>query len=241
MTGATADFATKPISRYSFAWRTASAPLWTVIILHLPSLGVSRPNSIVQLTACFPSILSPPKPSTRQPYHQSWPDYLSVAIYAARSAASVRDSPISSPRAASKEATKVSDIRAAGGALKLGKKEADERMERSLYQRGLGYSYDAVKIFMPAEADLRAVRRARAAGHDGGDLLAEEPRPGALARRLAARARHRQVHHLGQADDRGAVDQRTCDRPRGDRGAGAAARGQIEVSVVARFLDWLYR
>jgi hypothetical protein len=23
-------------------------------------------------------------------------------------------------------------------------------MERSLYQRGLGYSYDAVKIFMPA-------------------------------------------------------------------------------------------
>ena len=39
-----------------------------------------------------------------------------------------------------------------GGALKLGKKEADERMERSLYQRGLGYSYDAVKIFMPAGA-----------------------------------------------------------------------------------------
>ena len=25
-------------------------------------------------------------------------------------------------------------------------------MERSLYQRGLGYSYDAVKIFMPAGA-----------------------------------------------------------------------------------------
>ena len=39
-----------------------------------------------------------------------------------------------------------------GGALKLGKKEADERMERSLYQRGLGYSYNAVKIFMPAGA-----------------------------------------------------------------------------------------
>jgi hypothetical protein len=31
----------------------------------------------------------------------------------------------------------------------MGKKEADERMERSLYERGLGYSYDAVKIFLP--------------------------------------------------------------------------------------------
>jgi len=27
--------------------------------------------------------------------------------------------------------------------LKAGKKEADNRMERSLYQRGVGYSYDA--------------------------------------------------------------------------------------------------
>ena len=39
-----------------------------------------------------------------------------------------------------------------GGALKVGKKEADGRVERSLYQRGVGYSYDAVKIFMPAGA-----------------------------------------------------------------------------------------
>jgi hypothetical protein len=39
-----------------------------------------------------------------------------------------------------------------GGALKIGKKEADGRVERSLYQRGVGYSYDAVKIFMPAGA-----------------------------------------------------------------------------------------
>jgi hypothetical protein len=48
------------------------------------------------------------------------------------------------------------------GALKVGKTEADQRMMRSLYQRGVGYSYDAVKIFMPAGAK-RAVRRARAA------------------------------------------------------------------------------
>jgi hypothetical protein len=34
-------------------------------------------------------------------------------------------------------------------ALKLGKKESDERVERSLYNRAIGYSYDAVKIFLP--------------------------------------------------------------------------------------------
>lgn len=36
--------------------------------------------------------------------------------------------------------------------LKAGKAEADERVERSLYQRAVGYEYDAVKIFMPAGA-----------------------------------------------------------------------------------------
>jgi hypothetical protein len=39
-----------------------------------------------------------------------------------------------------------------GEALKVGKKEADQRVERSLYQKAVGYSYDAVKIFMPAGA-----------------------------------------------------------------------------------------
>jgi hypothetical protein len=37
-------------------------------------------------------------------------------------------------------------------ALELGKKEADQRTTRSLYQKANGYSYDAVKIFMPAGA-----------------------------------------------------------------------------------------
>lgn len=32
-------------------------------------------------------------------------------------------------------------------ALKLGKDEADDRVEKSLYRRALGYSHDAVKIF----------------------------------------------------------------------------------------------
>jgi hypothetical protein len=39
-----------------------------------------------------------------------------------------------------------------GSALKLGKEEPDARTKRSLYQRANGYSYDAVKIFMPAGA-----------------------------------------------------------------------------------------
>jgi len=35
-------------------------------------------------------------------------------------------------------------------ALKVGKEAADERVERSLYQRAIGYEQDEVKIFMPA-------------------------------------------------------------------------------------------
>lgn len=38
-------------------------------------------------------------------------------------------------------------------ALKIEKGEYDERVKRSLAQRAIGYSYDAVKIFHPAGAD----------------------------------------------------------------------------------------
>ena len=38
-------------------------------------------------------------------------------------------------------------------ALKTGKAEADERVERSLYHKAVGYSFEAVKIFMPAGKD----------------------------------------------------------------------------------------
>lgn len=38
-------------------------------------------------------------------------------------------------------------------ALKEGKSEADDRVERSLYQRAIGYEQEAVKIFMPAGKD----------------------------------------------------------------------------------------
>ncbi len=37
-------------------------------------------------------------------------------------------------------------------ATRAGKKHADERVVRSLYQRAVGYTFDAVKIFMPAGA-----------------------------------------------------------------------------------------
>jgi len=37
-------------------------------------------------------------------------------------------------------------------ALKAGKAEADDRVERSLYHKAVGYRHEAVKIFMPANA-----------------------------------------------------------------------------------------
>ena len=37
-------------------------------------------------------------------------------------------------------------------ALKAGKSVADERVERALYQRAVGYTFDAVKIFLPKDA-----------------------------------------------------------------------------------------
>lgn len=37
-------------------------------------------------------------------------------------------------------------------ALKAGKAEADDRVERALYHKAVGYTFDAVKIFMPAGA-----------------------------------------------------------------------------------------
>ena len=38
------------------------------------------------------------------------------------------------------------------GAIRTGKSAADERVERSLYNRAVGYSHEAVKIFMPGGA-----------------------------------------------------------------------------------------
>ena len=38
-------------------------------------------------------------------------------------------------------------------ALKVAKEEADAKVERSLFQRATGFEHDAVKIFMPKDAD----------------------------------------------------------------------------------------
>ncbi|HBA32969.1 MAG TPA: terminase [Gammaproteobacteria bacterium] len=38
-------------------------------------------------------------------------------------------------------------------ALKVGKQAADERVERSLYMKAIGYEQDETKIFMPAGAE----------------------------------------------------------------------------------------
>lgn len=50
-------------------------------------------------------------------------------------------------------------------ALKAGKDEADARVERSLYQKAIGYEQEEVKIFMPggAEAPVYAPFRAKIA------------------------------------------------------------------------------
>lgn len=37
--------------------------------------------------------------------------------------------------------------------LKVGKEVADDRVERSLYQKAIGYEQEEVKIFMPAQAE----------------------------------------------------------------------------------------
>lgn len=42
-------------------------------------------------------------------------------------------------------------------ALKVAKDVADERVERSLYQRALGFEHDAVKIFVNKEGDVTKV------------------------------------------------------------------------------------
>lgn len=98
-------------------------------------------------------------------------------------------------------------------ALKAGKDAADERVERSLYQRAIGYEQDEVKIFMPGGSsepvyapfrakiapdttaaifwlknrrsqDWRDVNRQEVTGKDGGPIRTEET--GAGAAKLAA-------------------------------------------------------
>ncbi|MCB1470819.1 MAG: helix-turn-helix domain-containing protein [Rhizobiaceae bacterium] len=45
------------------------------------------------------------------------------------------------------------------GALKVGKEEADNRVERSLYQRAVGYTFESEKVFCQQGAVVRAAIR----------------------------------------------------------------------------------
>ena len=45
------------------------------------------------------------------------------------------------------------------GALKVGKEEADNRVERSLYQRAVGYTFESEKVFCQQGAVVRAPTR----------------------------------------------------------------------------------
>lgn len=68
--------------------------------------------------------------------------------------------------------------KAFGNALKIGKGEFDDRVERALAQRAVGYSYDTEKIFMPpgSTEETRVVYREHI-----------PPDPGAAMKWLAAR------------------------------------------------------
>lgn len=99
-------------------------------------------------------------------------------------------------------------------ALIDGKTAADDRVERSLYQRAVGYEQEEVKIFMPSGADepvyapfrakipadvgaaklwltnrrgeaWREVSRQEHTGKDGGPIQTEDLTPNEIARRIA--------------------------------------------------------
>jgi hypothetical protein len=64
-------------------------------------------------------------------------------------------------------------------ALKIGKSFADERMKRSLYQRGIGYEYQSVKIVEEGvigdkSGKLTLVKRTTSTEHVAGDVGAQK-------------------------------------------------------------------
>ena len=89
------------------------------------------------------------------------------------------------------------------GSLKAGKEEADARVERSLYSRAVGYSFNSEKIFCNKDGE---VTRVPIVEHVPPDVTAQifwlKNRDQRW--RDAWQMEHaRQVHHLRQADDRG--------------------------------------
>jgi hypothetical protein len=114
------------------------------------------------------------------------------------------------------------------GSLKAGKEEADDRVERALYSCAVGYSYDAVKIFMAAGASEPIY--APYVEHIPPDvtvwhLLVKKSKAGSLEGSVAG-GRHGR-HHQRQTNDGGTVAPRAHgDADRGDAGDNRGAKEQ---------------
>ena len=67
-------------------------------------------------------------------------------------------------------------------ALKVGKGKPDDRVERSLYLRAVGYTYDAVKIAVFRGRSIVVPYREHVPPDTAADLLAEEPPRRRMAR-----------------------------------------------------------
>ena len=121
------------------------------------------------------------------------------------------------------------------GSLKASKEEADNRVERSLYARATGYSYDAVKIFHTKDGKIIKVPYTE---HVPPDVTAQiywlkNRRPRSLARRAEHRSAARSVHHQRAAAHRGGMDQGARLQRRGPRPRGFPSASQNRVMLLA--------
>jgi hypothetical protein len=95
------------------------------------------------------------------------------------------------------------------GALNAGKSFAEDRLERSLYQRANGYSRPAVKIFMTRDGKTIEHHYIEHYPPDPTSMIffPEKSPSRLLARRAEHRSRGRGVSYQRSAHDRGGVDQ----------------------------------
>jgi hypothetical protein len=93
-------------------------------------------------------------------------------------------------------------------ALKLGKDCADDRVERSLYQRAVGYTFDTVTIFAPTIARNAAVIEHRE--HCPPDVGAQKLW---LTNRRRDAWKERQAHELGGIDGKPIETKDVSERP----------------------------
>jgi hypothetical protein len=85
------------------------------------------------------------------------------------------------------------DFPAFSRVFKLGKEEADNRVERSLYSRAVGYAYIAEKPVMTRRPKDHAISAAHPTRHRGRTVVSQKPSAGPMARRSPPRARHEPI------------------------------------------------